>query len=239
MKFRQAGKILALVAGGCLYSLQAQSALVGFGSDGSGLPVGTPFGEPSGGVNTPAFTGTMFLEVFDSGGGTFSRTGGTVAGTGGDYTYVFQFELDADLGTGDGLAEIAKLDFSAFMLGTGDTGTSGFFAPGPTGGGALGGADPSFSITGSSSETATFTFGTAVAEGSTSAAFWFTHANLDVSAAGTDFVYTIGDRLTFSAQTTVASSVQADIQVVPVPAAVWLFGSGLLGLVGIARRKRS
>lgn len=28
------------------------------------------------------------------------------------------------------------------------------------------------------------------------------------------------------------------IQAVPVPAAVWLFGSGLLGLVGIARRKR-
>ncbi len=27
--------------------------------------------------------------------------------------------------------------------------------------------------------------------------------------------------------------------VVPVPAAVWLFGSGLLGLVGIARRKRA
>ena len=26
---------------------------------------------------------------------------------------------------------------------------------------------------------------------------------------------------------------------VPVPAAVWLFGSGLLGLVGIARRKRT
>jgi hypothetical protein len=26
---------------------------------------------------------------------------------------------------------------------------------------------------------------------------------------------------------------------VPVPAAVWLFGSGLLGLVGVARRKKS
>ena len=26
---------------------------------------------------------------------------------------------------------------------------------------------------------------------------------------------------------------------VPIPAAVWLFGSGLLGLVGVARRKRS
>lgn len=27
--------------------------------------------------------------------------------------------------------------------------------------------------------------------------------------------------------------------VVPVPAAVWLFGSGLIGLIGIARRKKS
>jgi hypothetical protein len=28
-----------------------------------------------------------------------------------------------------------------------------------------------------------------------------------------------------------------EVAVVPVPAAVWLFGSGLLGLVGVARRK--
>jgi hypothetical protein len=34
------------------------------------------------------------------------------------------------------------------------------------------------------------------------------------------------------------SNVRA-FSVVPVPAAVWLFGSGLLGLVGVARRKRS
>jgi len=31
--------------------------------------------------------------------------------------------------------------------------------------------------------------------------------------------------------------VSLDINAVPVPAAVWLFGSGLLGLVGVARRK--
>jgi hypothetical protein len=30
-----------------------------------------------------------------------------------------------------------------------------------------------------------------------------------------------------------------DIPAIPVPAAVWLFGSGLLGLVGVARRKKS
>ena len=34
------------------------------------------------------------------------------------------------------------------------------------------------------------------------------------------------------------SNVRA-FSVVPVPAAVWLFGSGLLGLVGVARRKRA
>jgi hypothetical protein len=32
-------------------------------------------------------------------------------------------------------------------------------------------------------------------------------------------------------------NVRMDVQVVPIPPAVWLFGSGLLGLVGIARRK--
>jgi hypothetical protein len=34
-------------------------------------------------------------------------------------------------------------------------------------------------------------------------------------------------------------SITADVSAVPVPAAVWLFGSGLLGLVGVARRKRN
>ena len=34
-------------------------------------------------------------------------------------------------------------------------------------------------------------------------------------------------------------SITADVNAVPVPAAVWLFGSGLLGLVGVARRKKA
>ena len=32
--------------------------------------------------------------------------------------------------------------------------------------------------------------------------------------------------------------VLGSVQVVPIPAAVWLFGSGLLGLIGIAKRKK-
>ena len=35
------------------------------------------------------------------------------------------------------------------------------------------------------------------------------------------------------------SVLEVDVKVIPVPAAVWLFGSGLLGLVGITRRKKA
>ena len=34
-------------------------------------------------------------------------------------------------------------------------------------------------------------------------------------------------------------SIVTDVSAVPVPAAAWLFGSGLLGLVGVARRKKA
>ena len=44
----------------------------------------------------------------------------------------------------------------------------------------------------------------------------------------------------FTTSTTVMStSFSGNITPVPVPAAVWLFGSGLLGLVGIARRRKA
>ena len=35
------------------------------------------------------------------------------------------------------------------------------------------------------------------------------------------------------------SVLEVDVSVIPIPATVWLFGSGLLGLVGIARRRKA
>ena len=57
-------------------------------------------------------------------------------------------------------------------------------------------------------------------------------------ASITGFEDTGGDFALTLNQSGQAFSFSSSASVVPVPAAVWLFGSGLLGLVGIARRKR-
>ena len=44
---------------------------------------------------------------------------------------------------------------------------------------------------------------------------------------------------TFTLPTDQSTIPWAQFTAVPVPAAVWLFGSGLIGLVGIARRKKA
>jgi hypothetical protein len=41
----------------------------------------------------------------------------------------------------------------------------------------------------------------------------------------------------FNAHFDITSLHVTSISAVPVPAAVWLFGSGLLGLIGVARRR--
>lgn len=43
----------------------------------------------------------------------------------------------------------------------------------------------------------------------------------------------------FPGQTPAFGGVMIPVSAIPVPAAVWLFGSGLLGLVGVARRKKA
>lgn len=53
-----------------------------------------------------------------------------------------------------------------------------------------------------------------------------------------DFLGTPGD---FSAGWSLIATIRDDVDVsaVPIPAAVWLFGSALMGLVGVSRRKSS
>lgn len=43
--------------------------------------------------------------------------------------------------------------------------------------------------------------------------------------------------LTFSTGTVLSIDATPEVQAVPVPAAAWLFGTGLIGIVGVARRK--
>ena len=67
-------------------------------------------------------------------------------------------------------------------------------------------------------------------------------ANAGSGTQTTTFQFTSPQSLTdlFETSSTVSStSFSGSISAVPVPAAIWLFGSGLLGLAGIARRKLS
>jgi len=54
-----------------------------------------------------------------------------------------------------------------------------------------------------------------------------------------DFTFHDGSQFATSKNFKAAAWAVHDGDVVPVPAAMWLFGSGLLGLTGIARRKKS
>lgn len=210
-------KTSAVIAAGCLFAVQAQSALVATGS--------AVFSEPSGGVTAPFFSGTLYAEVFDAGGGTFSRTGDLVGATGG-FTTVLQ--LVTDLDTGDPV-KITDASMAAFMLGPGSFGND------PTGGGSYGG-DPTFSTTGLPGfVNALYTFGGGgMAEGASSNAFYFTHPSLDLS--GDSMFFNVVAAPPAGGSTSVNSSIV--LAAVPVPAAVWLFGSGLIGLTGLARRGR-
>lgn len=181
------------------------------------------FGEPSGGVSSPIFGGTLYAEAFDTGGGTFSRTGEAVATTGGDYTIALQVVLNPDA-EGEA-AFIDTLTVSAFMLGPGDSGNPPLtFGPSSTGGGTLGGGgDPSFS-TGSS----TYTWTSAMAEGTSSVGLYFTHPNLDLT----------GDSVFFSLATTVATSVNATLPLTAVPEPTsFALVAGVLGLAALRRRR--
>ncbi|RMF82789.1 MAG: PEP-CTERM sorting domain-containing protein [Nitrospirae bacterium] len=214
-------RIGLLVATLALCPALAHAALVANGQ--------VAFSEPNGGVGSPGFSGTLYAEVFDAGGGTFSATGEAVAATGGDYTVALQVVLDPDADGQQALVD--RLTVAAYMLGPGMTGNPGWsFGPPPSGGGTLGGgADPAFSAGGGSMwdpGDAIYTWSSPLAEGSSSAGLYFTHPNL-----------ALPDAVVIALETTVATSVNATLPLtaVPEPTALALVAGGL-ALAALRRR---
>jgi len=63
--------------------------------------------------------------------------------------------------------------------------------------------------------------------------------SVDTSTVPTGYIATTLTSRFYDNSISVINTADFGFQAVPVPAAVWLFGSGLLGLVGAARRKRA
>ena len=62
-------------------------------------------------------------------------------------------------------------------------------------------------------------------------------ALVDESSVKTEYLTTIRTHGTLDMTRTFIGSYLVQVSPVPIPSAVWLFGSGLLGLIGLARRK--
>ena len=72
---------------------------------------------------------------------------------------------------------------------------------------------------------------------------WGSGATVDAVTTGNAAVFFNNGLSAFSSgfgdATVSIDSISFNVTTVPIPAAVWLFGSGLLGLIGIARGKRA
>lgn len=66
---------------------------------------------------------------------------------------------------------------------------------------------------------------------------WFGDSSYALSGGSPDTYAINFDGIKTDNVPVTATTIAVDLQPVPVPAAMWLFGSGLLGLVGVARRR--
>ena len=202
----------------------------------------TSFFEPDGGVSAPGFSGSLAYELlFDSGGGTSALAGGAAPTLGTDFTLIFQVQMDPD--TLNPTA-IDRVSMAAFQLGPGDGVL--IVSPGPTSGGPIGPSDPVFSF-GTFNQFADFSFaglpGGGLAEGDSSAAFFFTIPDVDLTSTGST-LFPTGDVFTVGFFGLEANSVDIQVHleqptVIPEPAGVWLLGAGLLLLAFASFRPRA
>ncbi len=147
-----------------------------------------------------------------------------VTGTAGNYRSTFTLSMDSDL---DGSSSLIRdITLSSWQLGAGTS-------TGATAGGSTTG-DPALTlVSGFFGNDARFDF-TGLAEGTTSSTFWFDFADLDLLGDSIDFGISDYNNLVASPFTLTLTPVHP----VPLPAALWLFGSGLLGLAGFIRSRK-
>ena len=142
-------------------------------------------------------------------------------------SYIFSSDATAtlDLSFAGSLFDVADVDLT--MLFVGDLGHSGTIT---LLGGSLGGSSTPFSIASGENYT-----GYDSVQGGIAYSIYFDTLSLNSLFGSGTFT---GVNLSIGGASA-APSLVGTTAVVPVPAAVWLFGSGLLGLVGVARRQRS
>jgi len=157
----------------------------------------------------------MTIWAVESGQNPFSNSQGTLALYAGTTTLDLYYDVGADTSYGYDFTLDINGTGSITNVGGGDSGLGNIFG---TGWRQLGGSI--YGETGSSVLAFSFDF---TADAGTS---------LLISGSYTDSNFL--DALISSSTLATVSAAPA---VVPVPAAVWLFGSGLLGLVGVAKRK--
>lgn len=133
-------------------------------------------------------------------------------------TYVFDIDATAFAIVNDDIGTSIDIPNQSFTLqGTFDTTTSFFVGTFDVSGGLLAGTFTDLSVT-QTSATSPFSF----------------EANLIYTSGSLMGGLTVGRLEGIGDTTNLGAKLGA---VVPVPAAVWLFGSGLIGLIGVARRK--
>ncbi len=144
-------------------------------------------------------------------------------------SYIFSRDATAtfDVSFNGGIFNVADVDLT--MLFVGDLGHSGTIT-------LLGGSSDGSSASFNLAPGANYTGFNTSQEGTNSFGIFYETLSLDSLFSGTFS----GVMLDISNASAVPSLIGTTaVSAVPVPAAVWLFGSGLLGLVGVARRRQS
>ncbi len=215
------------------------TSLIKAGTDGawnssfsfSHLPKGTSQGMEDNSTDLTLSSGTYGSSKLGNGAGSWTMTvnGGTFATP--------SFQVDAILTTAGG----TFVQYGSITGGTIDQ-TTGAMTLDPTGRlGAVGAGvyDAAWNIPSGGTTYAQFTTGS-----STNASGTLTGHGIVANSDGTYNVILVsasdvGDAWGSFATVPYVEAWNVNIAPVPIPAAAWLFGSGLIGLVGIARRKKS